>query len=396
MPYLTGLFIQPHGELAELRLNVTRSHPGQTIKNLFAGGAESDLVMATCKLGVMYSLGGENKTLNTLASAICADSSSSASAAANREQHKIYGPCFLVGEDQQGKAMNLPAAAKERVAELFKQVVGGKLPPGIVARKVKREGPKKAKKAVEFFKRAHFEKRSTELRDQNLPFVITKENVEAIQAWSQMTAEMKAPYLEAEAQDKARYDTEYADYVIKNPPKPSRARTAVFFYHQAHPNKEGRPEFTTLSEEQKKEFETQAAADKERYETQLSKFKAHCEATGKSFEEEMKPRRRSSAAVGAAVSPARKTKTKSVEPARKPGKKLKTSDGQAAGVKHKKKTQKASEPTEQNKKHKKKDQKKRKAQPEEEENEGEEEVQEDNEEEEEDEEAAAGSDADDE
>lgn len=314
MPYLTGLLLPLAGSPIEVRVKLPKNNPMDVIKAVV--GSRSDPVATTCKIGLLFSSGGSD--LNPLASSIFSELAGRAS--------ETHGQCFMVGEDEKGGMSNLSKEAVELVAMLYQNLTGNK-PPGLSLRKPKKEqqGPKKAKKAAEFFKKKFFAARSTELRDQSIKFDIATEGRNATAAWNKLTTEEKASYMSDEAADKARYDREMAEWVIKNPPKPSRPRTATYYYNQAHPDKDNRPEYSSLADEEKKIFEVKAEEDKKRYEVQLNKFKEYCEANGKNFDEEMKPKKRPT--KPSAVE--KKTHMKADEPARKGAKKQKTADGKA-------------------------------------------------------------------
>lgn len=319
MPSLNGLLLPVSGFPVEVRVKVPKSNPTDVIKTII--GTKSDPVTTTCKIGLMFSSGGSD--MNALASSIYSEFSGRTS--------ETYGPCFMVGEDEKGGMSDLPKESVEKVALLYQNLTGSK-PPGLSLRKPKKEqqGPKKAKKAGEFFKKQFYEARGTELKQQNLKFNVAEESKNASEAWKKLSPEEKAPYLASEAEDKARFDREMAEWVIKNPPKPSRPRTAIYYYNQAHPEKDNRPEFSSLADEEKKVFEAKAEEDKKRYEVQLDKFREHCEETGKDFDEEMKPKKRPPKGGVAAVE--KKTKGKTAEPVRKPTKKQKTTEGGAKAV----------------------------------------------------------------
>lgn len=320
MPYLMGVLVPVMGAPIEVRVKLPRNNQTEVIKTVI--GTQSDPVAAQCDIGVMFSSGGSD--LNPLATSIYAECSGKAS--------ETFGPCFIVGEDEQGRMATLPKEAVQKVVLLYQHLTGNK-PPGLSLRKPKKEqqGPKKARKAADFFRKQFYAQRVTELRDQKLKFDMASEAHNATVAWNQLTAEGKASYLAEEAADKARHDREMAEWIIKNPPKPSRPRTATYFYNQAHPDKENRPEFGTLAEEEKQVFEAKAQHDKQRYDEQLTKFQLHCESTGKNFAEEMKPKKRPSKALVASAAE-KKTHKKAAEPARKGTKKQKTAEGQPKRV----------------------------------------------------------------
>lgn len=322
MPQLSGLLLPIAGSPLNIRIGVSRSHPTNEIKTLL--GAKSDPVTTTCKIGVMYSSGGS--CVNALASSVYSDVSG--------HKSETHGPCFLVGEDEKGGMANLSKESLEYVAAHYQKLTGQK-PTGLLLRKPKKDqkSPKKPSKAREIFKRQYFQTRSAELRDQKIKFEMTKESSNAVAAWNTLPAEQKGPYIAQEAADRFRYENEMAEWVVNNPPKPSRPRTATFYYHLARPEKEGRAEFSTLSEEDKQPFELKAHEDKKRYEVQLDKFKEHCVATGKDFEAEMKVKKRASKSATPGVE--RTTKNKTAEPSRKTVKKQKAVDGQAKPVKAK-------------------------------------------------------------
>lgn len=314
MPYLTGLLLPMGGSPIEVRVKLPKNNPMDVIKAVV--GSRSNPVATTFKQILMFSSGGSD--LNPLATSIYSEFSGGTS--------ETHGQCFMVGEDEKGGMSNLSKEAVEQVALLYQNMTGSK-PTGLSLRKPKKEhqGPKKAKKAAEFFKKKYFATRSTELRDQSIKFDMATESRNATEAWKKLSQEEKSSYLSDEAADKARYDREMAEWVIKNPPKPSRPRTATYYYNQAHPEKDNRPEYSSLADEEKKIFETKAEEDKKRYDVQLDKFREFCAASGKDFDEEMKPKKRPT--KPAAVE--KKTHLKADEPARKGAKKQKTTEGKA-------------------------------------------------------------------
>jgi hypothetical protein len=156
---------------------------------------------------------------------------------------------------------------------------------------------------------------------------MTKEFANAHAAWNKLTAEEKAPYLTDEANDKARFEQERLAWIVTHPPKPSRARTAVHYYHKDRPEKTDRIEFQSLSEEVRKQYEQKAAEDKKRYETEVNTYRDYCERSGKNFDDEMKPKKRSaSVKASSAKAPTapkkRKTETTPSTKKRKAEKKI--------------------------------------------------------------------------
>ncbi len=364
MPNITGLLLAD-GDLkatapVEARIKLSKTNPSDAIKVLLA--SKSDPVASTCKIGLIYSTGGHDA--NPLATAICHEFSGKA-------KGEIHGRCFVVGEDEKGAMISLPKESVEQIANLYQRLTGVK-PAGLSVRKAKKENasPKKPRKDIDCFRSKFYKARSEDLKNQNLKFDLPSASKEAVAAWAALSAEEKAPYMAEAAQDKARYDREMAEWVVKNPPKPLKARTATWYYNQSH-DKEGRVEYKTLPEEEKKAYEAKAEEDKKRYDEELAKFKQHCEETGKNFDDEIAPKKRAKPAE-------KKAKAKADAPK---AKKQKGADGAPKASKETKgpAKKKAAAP----KKQKKDEAPKKKRKAEEEEEEEEEDEQEDEEEEEE-------------
>lgn len=223
----------------------------------------------------------------------------------------ISGPCFIVEEDKDGNMTTLKNPLDEVIRHC--RELGIKHPSGVS--KPKSVQTIKRPRTAEHFFKTQFEKdRREQLLKQQLPFNLMEEKQNAKQAWLALTPDAKSQYMQMESEDKARYENEKTAYELQHPPRPKKANSAVYYFNKDHPRpkkakktKDGndekdekdekeekeskRPEFSSLTDEDKKRYQDLAEQDKTRYEMEVSRFKEYCARTGKNFDDEMKPKK---------------------------------------------------------------------------------------------------------
>ncbi len=203
----------------------------------------------------------------------------------------ISGYCLVLGEDEKGQLTHVSDATKEMVFTLW-QELSGRAIPGL--KNKTGTGPKRAKRALEFFKRPFNLSRKQELANQNLKINFVETNKEAANAWNNMSAEEKAPYVAMESQDKERYRKEKAEYDKKHPAAPKKPKSAYNIYAHESVKSENLPKWNQLTDEQKQPYNEKAAADKLRYDTELEVFKRHCQESGRDYTELVNSKRKAS------------------------------------------------------------------------------------------------------
>lgn len=283
MPTISTLFLPSTGATP---VKATFSHSKKTnesIKNTFntffiaqqSDGSEStSIVVVKCGDKLLCSSGGN--VLNEFATLL-------------NKGNKVYGSCFLINEDEKGDFTSVTNQTLQEVGQDYYNQYKKRI-SGIKGKKKAPSGlPKRPKKASEYYKNQFFTSRKQTLAEQQLKFVLTEETKAAETGWKALSPEEKSPYMAQEAADKARYTKEMEEYRAKNPVKPTKARSAAFFYNAANPRKkktdesdqdEERPNFSSLTDEAKRPFEEKAKQDLERFEAENTVYKKHCEETG--------------------------------------------------------------------------------------------------------------------
>lgn len=297
---ISGVFISTSSAPVEFSFKIGKRANVQQIIQGFLNCTSPNVV--NCDLGVLYSSDSSQDT-NSLASQLQSKFSRMPESLKN-----ACGPCFLIGEDVNGHTVSLSKESVKSVMDLYHEMTGH----NVSKRSAKRDGPNRAKRDFEFFQKEFFKDRKTELKDQNLPFDLPTVGAEAREAWKNLSAESKSPFLNLAAADKVRYQEELVAYLKKNPPRPTKPRNAYQFFCQDNPEKE---QWKNLSAEEKLPYDSKATEDKVRYETQLAEFKTHCEENGKNFEELISTKR-AKISKSADTGSARK-KVKSEEPSKK-------------------------------------------------------------------------------
>jgi hypothetical protein len=187
---------------------------------------------------------------------------------------------MLVGEDKEGIVVNVEKKAKDNVFSMYEEMTGHS-----VTRRGKtvRVGPKKPKRAFDYFAKEFQTSRRAELKAQGIPPVFQEITMQARSAWAAMADEAKQDYEIEADKDRHRYEAEKEAWRTANPPPPKRPRNPFNMFCVANPKSE-RPSWTALSEEQKAPYIAQALEDKTvRYPCEMEIFRKHCEETGKDF-----------------------------------------------------------------------------------------------------------------
>jgi len=273
-----GLLIHPNSPPTEVALKASRNNLPEVIRQLL--GCSNVPVGNGCKGGILYSSNESEfaqRPKNSLATQLLKSSSKMSD-----NLVKTHGPCFLIGENEKGEPVNVGKESIVNVLDLYKEMTGCTI-SGTKSPKI-RHGPKRPKKALDFYSSVFQKSRRAELLAQNITPVFGLLGSEARASWNSMTTEQKAPYTVKAEEDRLRYETEKKDYNRKNPPRPKNPRNAYNIFCQEYPDKTTRPDWKTQEAQFKEPFEAKAKEDKVRYEKELDTFRVHCIETGKPFE----------------------------------------------------------------------------------------------------------------
>ena len=272
MPHFNGMLLAPNAPPVLLSVNSSKNALNDALRNVL--GCDASLSATNCDLGVLYATESNGQPRNVLATQI----RSKFSRKMPESLSITNGRCFLLGEDDKGVTSSLTKETVQTVFDLYVTLTGHSVP----GRKgKKRSGPLRARRDIDYFSKVFQKSRRAELSAQNIVPLFASIQEEAREAWKNMSAEEKAPYLAQAAEDKVRYEREHADFKKKNPPRPKNPRTAYNLFCQDHPDKKA--DWKTQTEDQKAHYEAKAVQDKVRYEADLDVFRAHCEETGKDF-----------------------------------------------------------------------------------------------------------------
>jgi len=281
MPRIQGLLLTPNGPPTEMGIKVSKGSNNlpEVVQQVL--GCSTAPVVSNCDLGVLYSTeeavpGSEAR--NSLATQLRCKFSRKLP-----EQLGVtYGRCFLIGEDEKGSSANVEKKTVTTVFNLYQEMTGH----SISGRKKSRGrlGPKRPKRDFDYFAGGFQKSRRSELADQKIVPVFATITKEAREAWDTMTSEEKAPYQAQAAEDRLRFERERTEYLMKNPPRPKNPRNPYNIYCQEYPDKNTRPAWKSLTDEQKAPYEQKAEADKGRYTAELEVFRKHCVETGKDFD----------------------------------------------------------------------------------------------------------------
>jgi hypothetical protein len=310
MPALSGLALPATTSLAPYAFEVNPRRADQTLEVLRCTlqCAQNPLAIS-CAFGVLYFCPQEvavsHQPRNQLATQI-----RNKAGKIPDGMGPLHGLCLLVGEDEKGNTVSLTNEARQEALKLYQEVTGLKLG---TSKKTSRPGPKLHKRGNHFFAKDFNASRGQELKAQGLERKFGEVNKECREAWNNMTAEQKQPYMALEAADRKRYEEEKAIFDKKNPEAPKKARNAYTMFSSVTP-KTDRAGWNDMTEEQKQPFQVLAEQDKVRYEQEITVFKAHCTETGKDFDALTAPKPSKTGAEPAA----KKRKQAAVDPAAAP------------------------------------------------------------------------------
>lgn len=267
----------PQDPPVEIDVKVGKDNVTDIVKCVL--GCENDPIATNCDLGVLYSerVSGADEGVprNQLATRVRYKYSTMTA-----DRSVLNGRCMLVGEDKEGLVVNVEKKAKDNVFSLYEEMTGHS-----VTRRGKtvRVGPKKPKRAFDYFAKEFQTSRRAELKAQNIVPVFQEITMQARSAWAAMSDEDKVKYETEAEKDRQRYETEKEAWKKANPPPPKHPRNAFNMFCVANPKSE-RPSWKSLTKEEKAPYLIQAEEDKNvRYPREMEIFRKHCEETGKDF-----------------------------------------------------------------------------------------------------------------
>ena len=190
-----------------------------------------------------------------------------------------YGTCILLHAESEGVVPKMPKETRAKVFDVYEELTGRK----ITGNKVKRSGPKRAKRAFNFFSKDFQRNRRRVLQEQGAEADFVEITKEARTAWAGMNEEQKQPYETLAEQDKVRYDQEMLEYRKKHPTVPKRPRTAYNLYCKECKTPEEKKIWAEMDDEAKSSFVQAAVLDKERFQAECDVLETWCTENGVDF-----------------------------------------------------------------------------------------------------------------